>query len=108
MAADDFRGVLATNGLGPLVRGRVTTLQVNVGKRCNQACHHGHVDAGPKRTETMGGEVADEVIRILARNPEVEVLDLTGGAPELNPHFRHLVASPFALERRMGRSPLRL
>jgi len=80
-------------------RGRVTTLQVNVGKLCNMACHHCHVDAGPKRRESMPRDVAERVIELLALNPAVETLDLTGGAPELNPNFRWLVAAG----RRLGR-----
>jgi radical SAM/Cys-rich protein len=82
-----------------LRRGRVTTLQVNVGKLCNMACHHCHVDAGPKRRESMPRDVAERVIELLARNPAVDTLDLTGGAPELNPNFRWLVAAG----RRLGR-----
>jgi radical SAM/Cys-rich protein len=85
----------------PLRRGPVTTLQLNVGKRCNQACHHCHVDAGPKRTETIARRVAERVIDLLARNPRVGVLDVTGGAPELSEHFRTLVAGARALGRRV-------
>ncbi len=82
-----------------LRRGRVTALQVNVGKLCNMACHHCHVDAGPKRTEVMPREVAERVIELLELNPTVETLDLTGGAPELNPSFRWMVGEA----RRLGR-----
>jgi len=73
-----------------LARGRLDTLQVNVGYRCNQSCVHCHVNAGPNRTEEMGGEVADLVLAVLARR-NIPTLDITGGAPELNPHFRRLV-----------------
>jgi radical SAM/Cys-rich protein len=83
----------------PLVRSAVVTLQVNVGKRCNQACHHCHVEAGPKRVEIMPPDVAERVVRLLAASPAVEALDLTGGAPELNPSFRFLVT----VARRLGR-----
>jgi radical SAM/Cys-rich protein len=71
-------------------RRRLDTLQVNVGYKCNQSCVHCHVNAGPTRTEMMAREIADEVLAFLlaARLP---TLDITGGAPELNPHFRHLV-----------------
>jgi radical SAM/Cys-rich protein len=89
--APDFDAVLAEHGLGPLRRGRVTTLQVNVGRRCNLACHHCHVEAGPKRSEALDGRVADRLLALLAASPAVEVLDLTGGAPEMNPCFRRLV-----------------
>jgi len=86
----DFGETLSRNGIGPLRRGETTTLQVNVGKRCNQACHHCHVDAGPKRTEMMSREVADRVLQILRDSPAVQTVDITGGAPELNPNFRLL------------------
>lgn len=69
---------------------RVDTLQVNVGKFCNQACKHCHVDAGPKRTEIMPFEVVEECLRVL-RKYKIPTLDITGGAPELIPDFRHLV-----------------
>jgi radical SAM/Cys-rich protein len=97
----DFAGVLATNGLGALRRLTPTTLQVNVGKRCNQACHHCHVDAGPKRTEVMGDAVTDRVVALLERSPGIELLDVTGGAPELAPCFRRLVSAARRLGRRV-------
>jgi len=100
-APADFAATLAAHGVPPLRRARVTTLQMNVGKLCNQACHHCHVDAGPARTERMGAEVAARVLALLARNPQVTTLDVTGGAPELNPHFRRLVADARALGRRV-------
>ena len=65
-------------------------MQVNVGYRCNQSCVHCHVAAGPNRTEEMSGEIADLVIAFLERQ-KVSTLDITGGAPELNPHFRRMV-----------------
>jgi radical SAM/Cys-rich protein len=75
----------------PAIRRRsVTTLQVNLGYRCNQSCVHCHVNAGPSRTEEMSGETIDLVIDVLARRG-IATLDVTGGAPELNPHFRRLV-----------------
>ena len=94
-----FSEVLRAHGAAPINRGRVITLQVNVGKLCNQACHHCHVEAGPKRTEIMQSDVAERVIELLERNPSVAVVDLTGGAPELNPRFRELVTHA----RRLGR-----
>ncbi len=68
----------------------IDTLQVNVGKLCNQACKHCHVDASPNRTEIMGRDVVDSCLRVLA-DSEIGTLDITGGAPELNPEFRYLV-----------------
>ena len=73
-----------------LRRGRLETLQVNVGYRCNQSCFHCHVNAGPNRTEEMSADVADLVLDFL-RCRRVSTLDITGGAPELNAHFRRLV-----------------
>ncbi|HEY6006571.1 MAG TPA: arsenosugar biosynthesis radical SAM (seleno)protein ArsS [Anaeromyxobacter sp.] len=99
-ALPSFDGALRENGL-ELVRGEVRTLQVNVGKLCNMACHHCHVEAGPKRTERMSRYVAERVVEILAANPRVELLDLTGGAPEMNESFRFLVTEARRLGRRV-------
>ena len=87
----DFDATLAAHQCGQLVREETRTLQINVGKFCNQACHHCHVDAGPKRTEIMPRPVAEQTIELLGQSPTVEVVDITGGAPELNPNFRWLV-----------------
>lgn len=67
----------------------LSTLMVNLGWRCNQACNHCHVDAGPDRTEEMTLETVNDVLRAV-RCFDIETLDITGGAPELNPHFRYL------------------
>jgi radical SAM/Cys-rich protein len=77
-------------------RRHLATLQVNVGYRCNQSCVHCHVNAGPHRTEQMGGEVIEHVLDVLERRG-IPTLDITGGAPELNPHFRRLVRRARAL-----------
>ena len=74
----------------PIRRGRLDTLQVNVGYRCNQSCVHCHVNAGPSRTEEMSSATVDVVLAFLTKR-RVATLDITGGAPELNPHFRRLV-----------------
>ncbi len=81
----------------PIRRARLDTLQVNVGYRCNQSCVHCHVNAGPKRTEEMDRSTANTVIDFL-RAASVKILDITGGAPELNENFRFLVTSA----RRLG------
>ncbi|MBI5461448.1 MAG: arsenosugar biosynthesis radical SAM protein ArsS [Gammaproteobacteria bacterium] len=73
-----------------LRRDRLTTLQVNLGYRCNQSCLHCHVNAGPTRRESMSEETVNEVLSYLTATA-VGTLDITGGAPELNPHFRSLV-----------------
>jgi len=83
--------MLTASGSGPLTRTEVSTLQVNVGKLCNQACHHCHVDAGPKRTEIMREAVAERVLALLAASRSIKTVDITGGAPELNPNFHRLV-----------------
>src|SRR5262249_35215679 len=77
-------------------RGRLDTLQVNVGYRCNQSCVHCHVGAGPHRREEMDADTVDLVLSVLAAR-RIATLDITGGAPELNPHFRKLVRSARAL-----------
>jgi radical SAM/Cys-rich protein len=94
-----FPEVLRRHGLAPLARRSVETLQINLGKRCNQACHHCHVDAGPKRTEMMTRRTAARVLDLLAHSPATRVVDLTGGAPELNPNFPYLVERAHALGR---------
>jgi radical SAM/Cys-rich protein len=78
-------------------RGGLDTLQVNVGYVCNQSCLHCHVNAGPTRTESMPLAVADQVLEYLAASGAT-TLDITGGVPEINPHFRHLVRGA----RRLG------
>ena len=76
-----------------LTRRTTETLQINLGYRCNQSCLHCHVNAGPKRTEEMTSETIDAVLDFLAASPGIKTVDLTGGAPELNPRFRRLVVA---------------
>jgi radical SAM/Cys-rich protein len=94
-----FAETLHTHGLR-LPRTPLEILQVNVGKLCDLACHHCHVEAGPKRTEIMQWPVVERVLELLADAPGVHTLDLTGGAPEMNPHFRTLVRE----SRRLGKT----
>ncbi len=89
--------LLRATDFPPIQRRRLETLQVNVGYRCNQTCLHCHVNAGPKRKEMMSRETADDVLRLLEASTAT-TLDITGGAPELNPQFRHLVVEG----RRLG------
>ena len=98
---DAFERALASHALAPVRRGRVTTLQVNIGLRCNLACHHCHVESGPRRSEAMGRAGAERVLELLRRNEGIELLDITGGAPELNEQFRFLVQGARALGRRV-------
>ena len=100
-AAVDFREKLRQHGLGELRRREVTTLQINVGKLCNQACHHCHVEAGPKRTEIMPAGVADRILALLAATPSIQTVDITGGAPELNENFRRLVSESRRMQKQV-------
>lgn len=84
-----------TNGL---TRRAIDTLQVNLGRYCNLACIHCHVESGPTRTEMMNREMVDAVLRFLASS-NISALDITGGAPELNPNFDYLVESAVGLGR---------
>lgn len=96
----NFEAVLEKNNL-PLFPLSIETLQVNVTKLCNQACHHCHVDASPKRTEQMDKRTIDRCLEILTENNAIKNLDITGGAPELNPHFDYFVIEAKKLGRRV-------
>lgn len=85
-----FEDSLAASGLYPLRALGIEVIQVNLGRLCNMTCAHCHVDAGPDRREIMTHETADACIRALAQT-DIPALDLTGGAPEMNPHFRWIV-----------------
>ncbi|MBI3863081.1 MAG: arsenosugar biosynthesis radical SAM protein ArsS [Planctomycetia bacterium] len=94
-----FAQTLAEHGVGSLRANGIQVLQVNLGKVCNQTCRHCHVDAGPDRREVMSFETVEACLDVLARTA-IPTLDITGGAPEMNLHFEHLVAAT----RRLGRS----
>ena len=85
--------LMQQHGFPALRREQLDTLQVNLGYRCNQSCLHCHVNAGPKRTEEMTAETIDAVLDFIAASPGITTIDLTGGAPELNPQFRRLVVA---------------
>ncbi len=93
-----FEQSLAESGQGPLRAAGIEVLQVNVGKLCNQTCRHCHVDAGPERREVMSRETMQLCLDVLDR-AAIPILDVTGGAPEMNPHFRWLVAEAAARGR---------
>ncbi|MFW2389326.1 MAG: arsenosugar biosynthesis radical SAM (seleno)protein ArsS [Polyangiales bacterium] len=95
---DEFHEALGREGLWPLQPTAIEILQINVGKLCNQSCRHCHVDAGPDRTEVMTRETAEACVEAL-RGTEIPTVDITGGAPELNPNFRWLVEHCAALGR---------
>ena len=75
----------------PLTKNKITVLQINLGRKCNLACTHCHVEASPKRTEELSTEVCQQIIEIINRFPQIETVDLTGGAPEMNYGFRKIV-----------------
>jgi len=92
----DTKALLLDTDFPSLKRGELNTLQVNLGYICNQSCQHCHVNAGPKRTETMALEHINKLLQFIENN-NIKNLDLTGGAPELNQHFRYLVTRARAL-----------
>jgi radical SAM/Cys-rich protein len=92
--------LLQTGGFPPIRRRALKVLQVNLGYRCNQSCVHCHVNAGPTRTEEMAPATVQLVLDFLAVSG-VRTLDVTGGAPELHPHFRHLAARARELDVRV-------
>lgn len=97
--APSWPGFIQTLKGAPVRRTPLEFLQLNLGKRCNQACSHCHVDAGPLRTEAMSSETIDQLLALLAGAPGVHTVDITGGAPELHPEFRRLVREARALGR---------
>jgi radical SAM/Cys-rich protein len=97
-ACPPFSQKMAGAGLGELHATGITVFQINVGKFCNQACRHCHVDAGPEREEKMSRETAQLCIDALSRT-DIPTVDITGGAPELNENFRWLVERSRALGR---------
>jgi len=87
VAITPFKRKLCT----PLTKQKITVLQINLGRRCNLACTHCHVEAGPKRTEELSPEICEQLIEVINRFPQIESVDLTGGAPEMNYGFKLLV-----------------
>ncbi|MGL5082759.1 MAG: arsenosugar biosynthesis radical SAM (seleno)protein ArsS [Microcoleaceae cyanobacterium] len=75
----------------PLEKSRIQVLQINLGKRCNLACTHCHVEAGPTRTEELSPEICQQLITLIQQFPQIQTVDLTGGAPEMNYGFKPLV-----------------
>ncbi|TVP52807.1 MAG: radical SAM/Cys-rich domain protein [Mongoliibacter sp.] len=87
---ESFESKLKESGLFPLKPIQIEILQINMGKMCNQVCQHCHVDAGPDRKEIMEQEVMQQCLDVIKRH-EIKAVDLTGGAPEMNPNFRWFV-----------------
>jgi radical SAM/Cys-rich protein len=86
-----FQQKLEAIGLYPLLPTALEVFQINVGKMCNQVCKHCHVDAGPDRKEIMTKETMLQCVEVIKNNPSFTTIDLTGGAPEMNPDFRFFV-----------------
>ena len=84
----NFDDALHRAGLSALTRAAPSWLQLNLGRKCNQACRHCHVDASPARTEMMSEAHIDRVIELLEQNPSLTLVDVTGGAPEMHPSFQ--------------------
>jgi len=95
-----FDRKLRNSGIDSLYATGIEVLQINVGKVCNHTCTHCHVNAGPTRRESMSRETAEAVIDVLSQT-DIPTLDITGGAPEMNPNFRWLVEQAHALGRRI-------
>jgi radical SAM/Cys-rich protein len=100
MGSSKFSNSILTLKEEPLKALGIEILQVNLGYRCNMACKHCHVGGGPARTEIMDGETVEQVKKVFLDNP-IEVLDITGGAPEFHPHLRSLVATARKAGRRV-------
>ncbi len=94
-----FQQKLEQTHLYPLKALQVEIFQVNMGKMCNQVCRHCHVDAGPDRKEIMTYETMQQCLDVLKNNPQLKTIDLTGGAPEMNPNFRWFVEEIKKLDR---------
>ena len=95
-----FEAALAASGHAPLLTVAPTVLQMNVGKRCSQACRHCHVDAGPDRHEVMSPDVVEACLGFLEQS-NIPTVDITGGAPEMHPHFQDIVARARAAGRQV-------
>jgi len=92
----DMLPLLKVTDFPKITRDKMHTLQVNLGYLCNQTCFHCHVNAGPRRTEIMEKKTIDQLIHLM-EVADIKTLDLTGGAPEMNPHFRELVLAAKAI-----------
>jgi radical SAM/Cys-rich protein len=85
----------------PLTKNKITVLQINLGRRCNLACTHCHVEAGPKRTEELSPEICDQLIELIYKFPQIKIIDLTGGAPEMNYGFKSLVEAARKVDKQV-------
>ncbi len=98
---DHFADRLESVGKSPLRATGIDILQINVGKQCNMSCKHCHVEAGPSRTESMSKEVFEKCLAIIKERSEISTIDITGGAPEMNPHLPWFIKEVAPLHRRL-------
>jgi radical SAM/Cys-rich protein len=98
-ALTPFQQQLEQSNLYPLKPTQIEIFQVNIGKMCNQTCRHCHVDAGPDRKEIMSLKIMQQCLGVLKSNPQLKTVDITGGAPEMNPNFRWFVEELSKLNR---------
>ncbi|MGI0481314.1 arsenosugar biosynthesis radical SAM (seleno)protein ArsS [Geminocystis sp. CENA526] len=85
----DFKNKIKT----PLTKDKITVLQINLGKKCNLACHHCHVEASPQRKEELSPEICQQLVTVINNFPQIDTVDLTGGAPEMHYGFKELVST---------------
>ena len=85
----------------PLTKNKIKVLQINLGKRCNLACTHCHVEASPKRTEELSAEICEQLVQLIHQFPEIQIVDLTGGAPEMNYGFKQLVEAAHSRKKQV-------
>lgn len=83
----------------PLTKQKIAVLQINLGRRCNIACSHCHVEASPRRTEELSPQVCEQLIALIQKFPQIQTVDLTGGAPEMNYGFRAIASAARALNK---------
>lgn len=98
---NEFDKKLKEHGQYPLRAEKISVLLVQMGYKCDLRCSHCYVEASPDRTEVMSLETINKILTVLKKHDEIVAIDITGGAPELNPHFRHLVASATALGKKV-------
>lgn len=100
ICSQKFIDKLAENGQYPMQAAEVAVLQMNICRKCNLFCKHCHVEAGPHRTEMMSKAIMGKCLDILREN-EISTIDITGGAPEINPHLEWFLDNASQLKRRL-------
>ena len=101
----DTFNLLKSKKFPSIFRKSIDTLQINLGYKCNQSCFHCHVNASPDRKEIMQKDIVDDCLKFIDQN-KIKSIDLTGGAPELNPHFRYLVRQAKKMQENFPKAPV--